>query len=290
MKSITLHCGRYRLPLDRADSRPLVMGILNVTPDSFSDGGRLQSLELAVSRAEQMIAEGVDIIDIGGESSRPGIAPVPLDEELRRVMPVLYALRDCGKPLSIDTYKPEVMREAIAADVDMINDINGFRAPGALEAVAEADCALCIMHMQGIPQSMQHNPRYDDVLHDVQAFFVERVQAAQQAGIARERLCIDPGFGFGKTLEHNLILLRHLGQLQGQLKLPLLAGLSRKSMLGAITGRQVEARLAGSLAAALAATAQGARIIRVHDVAETVDALNVWQAATAVTAATTNKE
>jgi dihydropteroate synthase len=290
MKPSTLHCGRYRLPLDRTRSRPLVMGILNVTPDSFSDGGRLHSLELVVSRAEQMIAEGVDIIDIGGESSRPGVEPVSLDEELRRVMPVLYALRDCGKPLSVDTYKPEVMREVIAADADMINDINGFRAPGALDAVADADCGLCIMHMQGIPQSMQHDPRYDDVLQDIQEFFHERLQAAHQAGIARERLCVDPGFGFGKTLEHNLILLRHLGQLQSKLNLPLLAGLSRKSMLGSITGKPVEARLAGSLAAALAAAAQGAQIIRVHDVAETVDALNVWQAATEVVAATTYKE
>lgn len=279
MKPTTLQCGRYRLPLFRQHSRPLVMGILNVTPDSFSDGGRFQSLELALSRAEQMIAEGVDIIDIGGESSRPGVAPLPLDEELRRVMPVLYALRDCGKPLSIDTYKPEVMREAIAADVDMINDINGFRAQGALEAVADSACGLCIMHMQGDPQSMQRDPRYQDVMQDVSEFFRERLLAAQQAGIARERLCIDPGFGFGKTLEHNLALLRHLGQLQTELDLPVLAGISRKSMIGGITGKPVEARLAGSLAAALFATVQGAQILRVHDVAETVDALKVWLAA-----------
>ena len=279
MKPTTLQCGRYRLPLFRQHSRPLVMGILNVTPDSFSDGGRFQSLELALSRAEQMIAEGVDIIDIGGESSRPGVAPLPLDEELRRVMPVLYALHDCGKPLSIDTYKPEVMREAIAADVDMINDINGFRGAGALEAVADSDCGLCIMHMQGDPQSMQRDPRYQDVMQDVSEFFRERLLVAQQAGIARERLCIDPGFGFGKTLEHNLALLRHLGQLQAELDLPVLAGISRKSMIGGITGKPVEARLAGSLAAALFATAQGAQILRVHDVAETVDALKVWQAA-----------
>ncbi|HSY26842.1 MAG TPA: dihydropteroate synthase [Burkholderiaceae bacterium] len=256
------------------------MGILNVTPDSFSDGGRFQSLELALSRSEQMIAEGVDIIDIGGESSRPGVAPLPLDEELRRVMPVLYALRDCGKPLSIDTYKPEVMREAIAAGVDMINDINGFRETGALEAVADSDCGLCIMHMQGEPQSMQRDPHYQDVLHEVSQFFRERLRAAEQTGISRERLCIDPGFGFGKTLEHNLTLLRHLGQLQEELEVPVLAGLSRKSMIGGITGKPIEARLAGSLAAALAATVQGARILRVHDVAETVDALNVWQVAT----------
>lgn len=278
MKPTTLQCGRYRLPLFRQRSRPLVMGILNVTPDSFSDGGRFQSLEPALSRAEQMIAEGADIIDIGGESSRPGVMPLPLDEELRRVMPVLYALRDCGKPLSIDTYKPEVMREAIAADVDMINDINGFRGAGALEAVADSNCGLCIMHMQGQPQNMQRDPHYQDVMRDVGDFFRERLQAAQQAGIARERLCIDPGFGFGKTLEHNLALLRHLGQLQAELGLPVLAGISRKSMIGSITGKPVEARLAGSLAAALFAKVQGAQILRVHDVAETVDALKVWQA------------
>ncbi len=256
------------------------MGILNVTPDSFSDGGRFHSLELALSRAEQMIAEGVDIIDIGGESSRPGVEPLPLDEELHRVMPVLYALRDCGKPLSIDTYKLEVMREAIAAGVDMINDINGFRGAGTLEAVADSDCGLCIMHMQGEPQSMQRDPHYQDVLHEVAEFFHERLRAAERIGISRERLCIDPGFGFGKTLAHNLTLLRHLGRLQEELDVPVLAGLSRKSMIGGITGKPIEARLAGSLAAALAATVQGARILRVHDVAETVDALNVWQVAT----------
>jgi dihydropteroate synthase len=256
------------------------MGILNVTPDSFSDGGRFQALELAVSHAEQMIAEGVDIIDIGGESSRPGTEPLPLEEELRRVMPVIYALRDCGKPLSIDTYKPEVMREALLADVDMINDIHGFRMPGALEAVADFSCALCIMHMQGDPQNMQRDPHYQDVVADVTAFLRERAQAAQQAGVATDRICIDPGFGFGKSLEHNLDLLRHLEQMQRELGLPVLAGMSRKSMIGGLTGKPIEGRLAGSLAAALAATVQGAQILRVHDVAETVDALKVWQAAT----------
>ena len=259
--------------------RPLVMGILNVTPDSFSDGGRYQALEWAVSRAEEMIAEGVDIIDIGGESSRPGAALLTLEEELQRVMPVLYALRDCGKPLSVDTYKPEVMREALAADADMINDINGFRAPGAVEAVAEADCALCIMHMQGEPQNMQRDPRYEDVVGEVSAFLRERAQALQAAGAARGRLCIDPGFGFGKTLEHNVALLRSLGRMQHELELPLLAGMSRKTMIGGITGKPVEDRLAGSIAAALAAAAQSVKIVRVHDVAETVDALSVWQAA-----------
>jgi len=254
------------------------MGILNVTPDSFSDGGRFQALELAVSHAEQMIADGVDIIDIGGESSRPGVEPLSLDEELRRVMPVIYALRDCGKPLSIDTYKPEVMREAVAADVDMINDIYGFRMPGALEAIADSTCGLCIMHMQGDPQNMQRDPHYQDVVDDVAAFLRERVDAAQQAGVEKNRIYLDPGFGFGKSLEHNLELLRHLGQMQEELGLPILAGMSRKSMIGGMTGKAIEGRLAGSLAAALAATVQGAQILRVHDVAETVDALKVWQA------------
>lgn len=274
-----LQCGRYRLPLNRAHARPLVMGVLNLTPDSFSDGGQFHSLELALSHAEQMIAEGVDIIDIGGESSRPGAAPLPLEEELRRVMPVLYALRDCGTPLSIDTYKPEVMREAILVGVDMINDITGFRTQEALIAVKDSDCALCIMHMQNAPQTMQTQPQYENIVSEVIGFLRERVDALENAGVARNRLCIDPGFGFGKTLAHNLELLKNSASIQNTLDLPLLAGLSRKSMIGAITGKPVEERLAGSLAAALAAAAQGAKIIRVHDVAETVDALKVWQAA-----------
>lgn len=274
-----LQFGRYRFPMSGNAYRPLVMGILNFTPDSFSDGGRFNSLDVALTRAEQMIADGVDIIDIGGESTRPGIAPVPLDEELRRVMPIIYALRDCGKPLSVDTYKPEVMREAILAGADMINDINGFRAPGALTAVKDSQCALCIMHMQKDPVTMQEAPTYQDVVGEVEAFLQERVAEMQDVGISRERMCIDPGFGFGKTVEHNLTLLKSTGRLQDTLGLPLLAGLSRKSTVGAITGRSVEQRLAGSLAAALAAVAHGARIVRVHDVAETVDALKVWQAA-----------
>lgn len=277
MTSQYLQCGRYRFSLDR-NARPLVMGILNVTPDSFSGDGRFHSLELALSHAEQMIAEGVDIIDIGGESSRPGTQPLPLDEELRRVMPVIYALRDCCKPLSVDTYKPEVMREAIAAGADMINDINGFRAPGALSAVKEGDCALCIMHMQGDPSTMQLQPQYEDVSSDVAAFLQQRVAAMEAEGIRRERLCIDPGFGFGKTLEHNLALLKNIGKFAAELGVPVLAGVSRKSMIGAITGKPVEQRLAGSIAANLAAIAHGARILRVHDVAETIDAIKVWQA------------
>jgi dihydropteroate synthase len=269
-----LQCGRYRLPL----TQPLVMGVLNVTPDSFSDGGRFYSLEAALSQAEQMIADGVDIIDIGGESSRPGAPSLPLEEELRRVMPALYALRDCGKPLSIDTRKPEVMAEAIAAGADMINDINGFRASGALSAVKDADCALCIMHMQNDPLTMQQKPEYGDVVAEVTAFLQERIAQMEALGVARERLCADPGFGFGKTVVHNLDLLRNIGRIQDQLQVPLVAGLSRKSTIGALTGRDVEQRLAGSLAAALAAVAHGARIVRVHDVAETVDALKVWRA------------
>jgi len=272
-----LQCGRYGFQLD---AKPLVMGILNVTPDSFSDGGRFQSLEFALSRAEEMIAEGVDMIDIGGESTRPGSPSLPLEEELRRVMPVVYALRDLGKPLSVDTYKPEVMREAILAGADLINDINGFRAPGALEAVADSDCALCVMHMQSNPETMQQSPAYVDVVREVTDFLRERVKAMVAAGIERQRICIDPGFGFGKTVEHNYALLRNIGAMQQELGLPVLAGLSRKSMIGAVTGKPLEQRLAGSIAGALAAVAHGARIVRVHDVAETVDALKVWQAAT----------
>lgn len=254
------------------------MGILNVTPDSFSDGGRFQSLDAALSHAEEMIAAGVDIIDIGGESTRPGSQALTLREELDRVMPLVYALRDCGKPLSIDTCKPEVMRETIVAGADMINDINGFRAPGALDAVAQADCALCVMHMQNDPRNMQLQPSYQDVVAEVTAFLQQRVREMEKAGIARARLCVDPGFGFGKTLAHNIALLKNIGQIQDALALPLLAGVSRKSMIGALTDRPVEQRMAGSLAGALAAVAHGARIVRVHDVAETVDALKVWQA------------
>jgi dihydropteroate synthase len=272
-----LQCGRFGYNLAQ---RPLVMGILNVTPDSFSDGGRYQTLEFAVERAEQMIKDGADIIDIGGESTRPGSPSVPVDEELRRVMPAIYALRELGHALSIDTCKPEVMREAIIAGADLINDINGFRAPGAIEAVKDSDCALCVMHMQGTPQDMQAQPAYGDVVSDVIAFLRERVDALLAAGVERERITIDPGFGFGKSVEHNYALLRSISRMERELGMPVLAGLSRKSMIGAVTGRSVEQRLAGSLGGALAAVAQGARIVRVHDVAETVDALKVWQAAT----------
>jgi len=271
-----LQCGRFGFA---PGVTPLVMGILNVTPDSFSDGGRFQSLEFAISRAEQMAADGAHLIDIGGETTRPGAPPLPLDEELRRVMPALYALRELGKPLSVDTYKAEVMREALIAGADMINDVNGFRAPGAIEAVTDSNCALCVMHMQSTPATMQHNPLYADVVADVITFLRGRVDALLASGIARNRICVDPGFGFGKTLEHNYALLRATRRIERELGLPVLAGLSRKSMIGAVTGRPVEQRLAGSLAGALAAVAHGASIVRVHDVAETVDALKIWQAA-----------
>ncbi|WP_426109610.1 dihydropteroate synthase [Massilia sp. PWRC2] len=281
-----LQCGRfgYSLGVDgpaastvRSDaSAALVMGILNVTPDSFSDGGRFQSLEFAISRAEEMVLDGADMIDIGGESTRPGALPVSVEEELQRVMPALYALRGLGKALSVDTLKPAVMREAVIAGADMINDVNGFRAPGAIDAVRDSDCGLCIMHMVASPATMQQQAQYVDVVAEVIAFLAERVEALTAAGIARNRLCIDPGFGFGKTVEHNITLLKNIGRIERELRLPVLAGLSRKSTIGAITGRPVDQRLAGSLAGALAAVAQGATLLRVHDVAETVDALKVW--------------
>jgi dihydropteroate synthase len=255
------------------------MGILNVTPDSFSDGGQHASLEFALAHAEQMMEQGVDIIDIGGESTRPGAPAVSLEDELRRVLPVLYALRDCGKAISVDTYKPLVMREAILAGVDMINDINAFRADGAIDAVRDSDCALCIMHMRGEPSTMQQQPEYGDVVQEVTAFLRERIEALTAAGIERRRLWIDPGFGFGKTIEHNYALVKAGRQMVAELGVPLLAGLSRKSMIGAVTGKPVEQRMAGSVGGALAAVAHGAQIVRVHDVAETVDALKVWQAA-----------
>ena len=269
-------CGRFRFPLELENSPPLVMGILNITPDSFSDGGQYLSLDSALSRAEQMIADGVDIIDIGAESSRPGAQPLSLNEELARLMPVIYALRDCGKALSIDTYKPEVMREALLAGADMINDISGFQAPESVAAVAGSDAGLCVMHMQKSPAVMQQQPEYQDVYQDVKSFLASRTQSLLQAGIAREQICIDPGFGFGKTLDHNISLFHAIGTLQAELSMPMLVGVSRKTMIGQITGKPVEKRGAGSIAAAVIAASRGAKILRVHDVAETVDALKVW--------------
>jgi dihydropteroate synthase len=265
--------------------KPLVMGILNVTPDSFSDGGKFQSLDHAITHAEQMIEDGVDIIDIGGESSRPGAMPLPADEELKRVIPLIYALRDCGKPISVDTYKPEVMREAIIAGADIINDIRGFESLEARAVVADSDVGLCVMHMQKSPDVMQLQPNYENVTREVIAFLQERCDQLTAAGVEKNRLTIDPGFGFGKTLEHNIQLLQSIGKIQEELGLPVLAGISRKTMIGTITGKVVERRMAGSLAAAIAAMAQGARILRVHDVAETVDAIRVWHAVNTVKAA-----
>ena len=275
-----MQCGRYNLSLDRARRRPLIMGILNVTPDSFSDGGKFRTLDHALSHAEQMIADGVDIIDIGAESTRPGVMPLPTEEELHRLLPVLYALRDCGKPISVDTRNPSVMREALLAGADMINDVSGFRTEASIRAVSESDCGLCIMHMQNDPQNMQHSPHYDDVVAEVARFLADSVSRLQAAGVERTRMCVDPGFGFGKTLDHNVRLLKELNVLHQQLDLPLLVGMSRKSMIGALTGKPVHDRLAGSLAAALVAADHGADILRVHDVAETVDALKVWHALT----------
>ncbi len=264
-----LHCGRFRFSLDR----PLIMGIVNVTPDSFSDGGRYLTAARAIEHGLALRGAGADILDIGGESTRPGAAAVSLQDELDRVLPVLVGLRDCGAALSVDTMKPEVMVAALAAGADLINDVRALQAPGALEVVASADCGLCLMHMQGEPRAMQAAPTYGDVVAEVQAFLQTRVDAALAADIARERLLIDPGFGFGKTLEHNTALFHAISQFTRIA--PVLAGVSRKSMLGLITGRPVEQRLAASIAAAMLAAARGAAILRVHDVGATVDALKI---------------
>jgi dihydropteroate synthase len=266
-----LKFGRFSLSLDR----PLIMGVVNVTPDSFSDGGLYASRDAAIAHARALIGEGADILDIGGESTRPGAAAVDLDEERRRVLPVVEALADCGVPVSVDTRKPALMREAIAAGASLVNDIGGAEAEGALAALAATDAAVCLMHKQGEPQTMQQAPHYDDVVREVRDYLARRAGAALSAGIARERIVVDPGFGFGKTYEHNLALLRDLGQLAA-LGFPVLAGLSRKAMLGKITGREPVNRVYASVAAALFAAERGARILRVHDVAATRDALAVW--------------
>ena len=253
------------------------MGIVNLTPDSFSGDGVGKSVASALAHAHAQLDAGADILDLGAESSRPGAPPTPLNEELDRLLPVLEGLNGCGVPVSVDTYKPEVMRAALAAGADMINDICGLRVPGALDAVADSHCGVCVMHMQGEPRTMQAEPVYRDVEHEVAAFLDLQVQAAVAAGVGRERLVLDPGFGFGKTLAHNTTLFRALPRLTAQ-GLPVLVGVSRKSMLGALTGREVADRLAASLAAAVVAAQSGAAIIRVHDVAATRDALTVWQA------------
>ncbi len=259
--------------------RPWVMGIVNVTPDSFSDSGQFFNPQKALSRALALVDDGADMIDIGGESSRPGAAAVADDEELKRILPLTEALAQRSILVSVDTVKPQVMRAAISAGAAMINDINALCTPDALEAVAASQAAVCLMHMQGEPRTMQEAPHYENVVEDVIAFLKERIDACVAAGITRERIVLDPGFGFGKTVEHNLELMRNLPKLR-TLGLPLLIGWSRKSTLGALTGRAVDERLPASLAAALAAAAQGAAIIRVHDVRETVDALTIWRAMT----------
>jgi dihydropteroate synthase len=269
-----LRCGKFELDT----ARPLVMGIVNLTADSFSGDGLDYDVGSAVAHARFQIESGADLLDIGAESSRPGAIPVSLDDELARLLPVLDALAACGVPLSVDTYKPEVMRAAIEHGASMINDIYALRRPGAIDAVAGSDCAVCLMHMQGEPLTMQQQPSYASAVVEVRGFLEARVAAVLAAGIAGDRLVLDPGFGFGKTLAHNLELLRHFDALAIG-ALPLLAGISRKSMLGQITGRAVDSRLSASIAAALLAAQRGAAILRVHDVRETCDALSVWQAA-----------
>ena len=269
-----LHCAGRVLDL----SRPVVMGVLNVTPNSFSDGGRFIDPEAALAQGLAMVAEGAAIIDVGGESTRPGAEPVSLQQELDRVIPVIERLRSaCDAVISIDTLKPVVMREAVAAGAGLINDVRGLRAEGALEAAAASSAAVCLMHMQGEPRTMQQAPHYDKVVTEVDAFLQERAQACLAVGIAPERICLDPGFGFGKSLDHNLDLLAGLRRLAAG-PYPLLVGLSRKSLLGSLLGRNVGDRLPGSLALATVAVLGGARIVRSHDVAATWDAVRVADA------------
>ena len=255
--------------------KAIVMGILNTTPDSFSDGGQFNSTEKAINHAIEMIRDGVDIIDVGGESTRPGAAAVSVEEEIARVVPVIKTLRkQSGVCISVDTSKPEVMRAAVQAGADLVNDVNGLREPGALEVCAELDVPVCVMHMQGQPRTMQKSPYYDDVLEDVKSFLQQRIQDCLVAGIKQENIIVDPGFGFGKNLQHNLQLLQQLDEFE-VLGVPVLVGMSRKSMLGLILGSPVEQRLYASVAAAVLAWTKGAKIFRVHDVKPTVDALKV---------------
>lgn len=257
---------------------PQVMGILNVTPDSFSDGGNFSTLDAALKQAEAMQQAGASIIDIGGESTRPNASPVSLQEELDRVMPVIERCHQAlDITLSIDSYKAEVMREAVKAGAGMINDVRALQSPGALEAAAQTNVPICLMHMQGTPASMQAAPRYDDILTDISDFFAARIKACEQAGIARDRIILDPGFGFGKTVEHNLLLISQLGTFRA-FDCPILIGVSRKSTIGHLLGREVDERLPGSLALSCLAIERGARIIRAHDVQATMDALKItWE-------------
>lgn len=263
-------CGHYQLDL----SRPHIMGIVNVTPDSFSDGGKFSSAELAIEHALELVAEGADILDIGGESTRPGATPVSLEDELERVTPVIQALsQKVSVPISIDTYKPEVMRQAIAVGASIVNDIRALQEPGALQVVASSDAGVCLMHMQGNPQTMQMDPQYVNVVQEVSDFLQVRLQAAMDAGIGKERIVLDPGFGFGKRTVHNIALIQNLDKLTAIG--PLLVGLSRKSVLGAIAGGDEQQRLHAGLAASVISAMKGAKILRVHDVKATVDALKV---------------
>ncbi|HET7793090.1 MAG TPA: dihydropteroate synthase [Rhizobacter sp.] len=266
---------RFRIDL----SRPQVMGIVNITPDSFSDGGQHATTQAALAHCEQLLKDGADILDLGGESSRPGAEPLPLEQELARVLPVLRGALSLGVPVSIDTYKPETMRAVLDLGADIVNDIYALRWPGALQAVAaHPTCGVCLMHRQGEPQSMQVKPIYGDVLAEVRQFLAERATALRSGGVAAERIALDPGIGFGKTVEHNFALLARQPELLA-LGYPLLVGWSRKSSLGALTGRPAGERLAASVAAAMASAQLGAKVLRVHDVAATVDALKVVGAA-----------
>lgn len=273
----TWRCGHFLFDFTRR-KKPLVMGILNATPDSFSDGGKFRTASDAIIQAELMIKSGADLIDIGGESTRPGATPISLQEELDRVLPIIEALKGCGIPLSIDTYKAETMRQALRTGVDCVNDIWALRQDEAVSAVLESkDCGIVLMHMQRDPLTMQFDPDYQDVIVEVSQFLGERAKLLIQNGIGRDRIAIDPGFGFGKSLEHNINMLSHFASFT-TLGFPLLAGISRKSMLGKITGKETHERMATSIAAAIMAADRGAQIIRVHDVAETVDALMLWEA------------
>jgi dihydropteroate synthase len=258
--------------------RPLVMGVLNTTPDSFSDGGQFNVANHALKHVQKMIDEGADIIDVGGESTRPGAAPVTTEDELQRVIPVIKAIREQSQiAISIDTSKAEVMKAAVKAGADMVNDVNALRAEEAVNVCAQLDVSVCLMHMQGEPGVMQENPEYKNVVDDIKQFLQQRIEVCVQAGIKKEQIILDPGFGFGKTLDHNLSLLKHLNEFS-EIEYPLLIGLSRKSMLGMILDADVDERLFGSVAAAVLAQTQGAKIFRVHDVKPTVDALKVCQA------------
>lgn len=274
---VTWRCGHFLFDFTRR-KKPLVMGILNATPDSFSDGGKFRTASDAIIQAELMIKSGADLIDIGGESTRPGATPISLQEELDRVLPIIEALKGCGIPLSIDTYKAETMRQALRTGVDCVNDIWALRQDEAVSAVLESkDCGIVLMHMQRDPLTMQFDPDYQDVIAEVSQFLNERAKLLIQNGISSDRIAIDPGFGFGKSLEHNINMLSHFASFT-TLGFPLLAGISRKSMLGKITGKETHERMAPSIAAAIMAADRGAQIIRVHDVAETVDALMLWEA------------